>query len=198
MGITSWFWGPPSKPATPPSPPPELAPPPPPPPAAIEPSTPAPTRLPESIRLRKQITFLLSGSVFLLLSMGLTRRALHRRYKSVIPSYYTPNTSSSAPVSGALDALEALNLATVNVAAFGMFAVGAGMFMLDVSNIEELQEKMRASADVQALEKEAEEEFEEWIVGVLARKEKKEEVRRRVLEELEREKGKDRGFISES
>ena len=89
------------------------------------------------------------------------------------------------PPSGPLEALEALNLATINVAAFAIALVGGGMFAMDVCNIEELRRKVRGDdgmggelmgekwKEMKRLEKEAEEEMEEWMVTVLARKELK-------------------------
>lgn len=87
-------------------------------------------------------------------------------------------------MNGAIDAIEALNLATLNTVAFAMLLVGGGMFALDVCSVGELRMKARASGDWSETQRAAEEEFEEWVVGVLARKEMKEEVKRRVEREM--------------
>lgn len=58
------------------------------------------------------------------------------------------------------------------------------MFSLDVCNVQELRERVRGNTEWGVAQREAEEEFEEWVAGVLARKEIKEEVKRRVEREL--------------
>ncbi|KAI5846525.1 hypothetical protein DFP73DRAFT_593598 [Morchella snyderi] len=166
--------------------------PPPPPPTPSPPTETAPAAAPrptEARRQLKQLTLLLSGSAFLALSILTTRRTLAQRRLALTPPFYHPNTRPPlVPPNGALDALQALNLATLNTTAFAIFLVGGGMVALDVCTLEELRERARKTAAVGEAEREAEEEFEEWLVGVLARKEKKEEVRRRVKEEMERER----------
>lgn len=62
------------------------------------------------------------------------------------------------------------------------------MFALDVCTLEELRQRVKEKTEWTEEQRAAEEEFEEWIVGVLARKERKEEIRKRVLEEVEVEK----------
>lgn len=58
------------------------------------------------------------------------------------------------------------------------------MFSLDVCNLQELRDRVQSSTDWGETQKAAEEEFEEWVVGVLARKELKDEVKRRVEKEV--------------
>ncbi|RPB04087.1 hypothetical protein L873DRAFT_1840591 [Choiromyces venosus 120613-1] len=155
--------------------------------------SPPPSTLPEPTRLRRQLTLLLGGTTFLALSIALTRRTIHRRKLSLVPKYYHPNNRPPTnPPNGALDALEALNLATLNTLSFGMTLVGGGMFAMDVCSLQELRERVHAGmGGKDAAAREAEEEFEEWLASVLARKERKEEVRRMVEREMKeaREKG---------
>lgn len=93
------------------------------------------------------------------------------------------------PPSGALDAVEALNLATLNTFSFAMMLVGGGMFALDVASVDELRGKVRErTGGGEKANREAEEEFEEWVVSVLARKERRDAVKR--LVEREKEEGK--------
>lgn len=149
------------------------------------PSTGPPPPPTEAARLGKQLTLLFGGSAFLALSIAVTRRSVHKRRIGMIPAFYHPNTRPPAvPVNGAIDAIEALNLATLNTVAFAMLLVGGGMFALDVCSVGELRVKARASGDWSETQRAAEEEFEEWVVGVLARKEMKEEVKRRVEKEM--------------
>lgn len=137
--------------------------------------------LTEAARLRKQVTLMLGGGALLALSVAVTRRSVYRRRLAQVPAFYRPNTRPpSVPPNGAMDALDALGLATLNTGAFAVLLVGGGMLVLDVCNVEELRVRTRASAEWKETQREAEEEFEEWMVGVLARKEVREEARRRV------------------
>jgi len=106
----------------------------------------------------------------------------------MIPPYYHPNNVAPInPPSGALDAVEALQLATLNVFSVAMLLVGGGAFAMDVSTLDELRAKFKSTEMGEEWEKQqkaAEEEFEEWIVGVLARKDLKEKVKREVEKEL--------------
>ena len=75
-----------------------------------------------------------------------------------------------------------------------MTLVGGTLFALDVCTIEELRRRFRDEdglggellgegwKEIKRKEKEAEEEFEEWMVNVLARKEVKERALRRAQE----------------
>lgn len=78
-------------------------------------------------------------------------------------------------MNGAIEAFEALNLATLNVCAGGMAATGAVLYALDVNSIEDLRRFVRGGWSGTAGEKsktdqELEEDLEEWIVMVLGRK----------------------------
>ena len=109
------------------------------------------------------MTLLLGGTTFLALSIALTRRAIHRRKLSLVPKYYHPNNRPPAnPPNGAVDALEALNLATLNTLSFGMMLVGGGMFAMDVCSLEELRGRVHEGMGGRdAAAREAEEEFED-------------------------------------
>ncbi|KAI5801673.1 hypothetical protein DFH27DRAFT_64897 [Peziza echinospora] len=201
-----------------------ISPPPPPPPPPTQPTTttpspisttsdsslpaqPAPSPpLPESVRLRRQLTLLLAGPLFLSCSLLVTRRSLARKYLSTIPPRFHSNQHPPLlPPNGAMDAFEALNLATLNVAGFAVTLVGGAMFALDVCNVEELRTRLKgddglggdmmpeAYKELKRKEREAEEEMEEWMVQILARKEVKERAKveaGRILKEME---GLDKG-----
>ena len=76
-------------------------------------------------------------------------------------------------------ALEALSLATINVLSWGMVALGAGLWRWDVRSTDEMRRIIRGSMgmDPRMSDKQAEEDMEEWMVSVLARREEKERVR---------------------
>ena len=139
---------------------------------------------------------MVAGPVFLCASLLVTRRALRRRYLATAPAHFHSNQHPPVgpPPSGATEALEALNLATLNITAAAMTLVGGTLFALDVCTIEELRRRFRDEdglggellgegwKEIKRKEKEAEEEFEEWMVNVLARKEVKERALRRAQE----------------
>ncbi|KAF3903358.1 hypothetical protein AA313_de0210128 [Arthrobotrys entomopaga] len=131
-------------------------------------------------RARKQLTLYFAGATFLLLSMTVARRSTRRRALATIPKYYTPNTrASELNFNGGVDAFEALNIATLGVMSVGMLTVGTGMYILDVVNVEEMRRLVRARYGLEGRKSEmdVEEELEEWVASVLARKEKKEKER---------------------
>jgi hypothetical protein len=76
-------------------------------------------------------------------------------------------------VNGAMEAFEALNIATINVLSAGMMATGGLIWAFDISSLEDMRSKVRktmggnGSSEDQA----AEEELEEWFASVLSRKE---------------------------
>lgn len=87
-------------------------------------------------------------------------------------------------MNGAIEAFEALNIATVNVTSFAMMVAGGLLWAFDISSLEDLRRKVRGGMGVDGSgrsEREAEEEMEEWLATVLARREEK--VRRRGGEE---------------
>lgn len=96
--------------------------------------------------------------------------------------------------------MEALSLATANLAGFAMMMVGGVGWAADISGVEELRRKVRGGLGVDGSgrsERDVEEEFEEWVAGVLERKERKEEGRRRGRgdgegEVVRNERGKER------
>lgn len=143
------------------------------------PKTPAPAEQQSSIfsaRSRKQLSLFFAGASFFALSTLVTRRALVRRYKASLPRFYQPSNQPSGNVNGALEAFEALNIATINVLSVGMMASGGLLWAFDISTTDELRRKIRGGMGIdgpEGSEKNAEEDIEEWIATVLARKEEK-------------------------
>ncbi|KAK5240225.1 hypothetical protein LTR16_010951, partial [Cryomyces antarcticus] len=113
------------------------------------------------------------------------------------PNFYAPSNRPAPDVNGAIEAFEALNLATINVVSFGMMMTGGLLWSYDISSLEDLRRKVRGGLGVDGSgksERDAEEEMEEWLATVLARKEDKEKRRKRegVVEE-ERPRTNERG-----
>lgn len=195
--ISSWLpWG--SSPTPAPPPPAAIPPPPPAPPVVSIPvpaaaaTTPPAEPMSETKRVLRQVTLPVLGGAFLLLSVGLTRRSTAKRIKAMIPPYYHPNNQPPLnPPNGAFDAVEALQLATLNVFSVAMLMVGGGAFAMNVSTIDELREKFKVTdmgEEWEGQKQAAEEEFEEWVVSVLARKELKDKVKSDFENELAKQK----------
>lgn len=96
--------------------------------------------------------------------------------------------------SGAILAFEALSLATINVFSWAMIGVGSVLWMTDIRGMDDLRRRVRGGLGIDGsgrTEEQVEEEMEEWLVGVLARKEDKERARARGVDLVVRdEKGR--------
>ena len=146
-----------------------------------------------SARSRRQLGFFLAGAGFCVMSVLVTRRALVRRYKAMIPPFYHPN-SQPRHVNGAAEATQALGLASLNVCSFAVMATGGTLWAFDIANLEELRRKIRGGLGADGsgkTEREAEEEMEEWLAAVLSRKEEKE--RRKTAADAKRNTTNERG-----
>ena len=135
-----------------------------------------------SPRSRKQLGLFFGGASFFLLSTVITRRSLVRRYKAITPKFYQPNTRPNTTFNAGLEAFEALNLATVNVCSLAMMVAGGTLWAFDISSMDDMRRKIRGGLGVDGSgrsEKDAEEEMEEWLATVLARKEEKERKRKK-------------------
>ena len=134
-----------------------------------------------SARSRRQLTLFFAGATFFVLSTVVTRRSLRRRYLAIVPHFYQPsNGPPRVPVNGALEAFEALNIATINVTSIMMMVTGGFLWAFDISTLEELRGKLRGGLGVDGSgrgETDIEEELEEWPAIVLESKKEKEEKR---------------------
>ena len=145
-------------------------------------STPAPgaATTPESQsmffspRSRRQLGLFAAGAGFFALSTVITRRSIVRRYKASTPKFYHPSNHANYEINGALEAFEALNIATVNVLSVGMMLSGGLLWAFDISSLEDIRKKVRRTnmgVNTIRTDQDAEEEIEEWFASVLARKE---------------------------
>ncbi|KAI9882768.1 MAG: hypothetical protein M1823_005480 [Watsoniomyces obsoletus] len=136
-----------------------------------------------SPRSRRQLSIFVAGATFLFISTAITRRSLYRRYKATLPAFYHFNNRPTIPISGASEALEALNIATINVFSVSLMVTGGMMWAYDISSLEDLRRKVRAGMGVRGTEQDADEEIEEWMASVLSRKDDREKRRRREEED---------------
>jgi hypothetical protein len=135
-----------------------------------------------------------AGTVFFAFSLLITRRAFARRRLAANPAFYTNapahNAQQATKVSGAIEAFEALNIATVNLLSLSMMATGGALWYLDINSMSDARRVLRGGLGVDGSgrdEKEVEEEFEEWMATVLSRKEAK-----GTKVQLKNERGKER------
>jgi hypothetical protein len=141
-----------------------------------------------------------AGCAFFALSLLITRRSFARRRILAHPAVPLSEISRPAPttkphVSPALEAFEALNIATINVLSLATLSTGAALWYLDINSMEDARRKLRGGLGVDGTgrdEKQAEEEFEEWMASVLSRKEGREKGRREGGEGGERERERER------
>ena len=110
--------------------------------------------------------------------MLITRRAFARR--RVAAAFYTNtpghNAEAASRFNAPMEAVEALSLATVNVLSTTMMATGGALWYLDINSMADARRLVRGGLGVDGSgksEKEAEEEFEEWLATTLARKDAK-------------------------
>ncbi|KAJ5594379.1 uncharacterized protein N7459_000587 [Penicillium hispanicum] len=141
-------------------------------------------------RDRTNLKLLLGGMAFFTLSLLVTRRANQKKRIACIPPFYTGSIYFQPKVNGAGEALEALNLATINVLSFGMMATGAVMCALDVNGIEDARRVMRTaiegSTDGTGKSDEVlEQEVTEWVTSVLGDRFQKQLEKERAKKQLE-------------
>lgn len=118
--------------------------------------------------------------MFFAFSLLITRRAFARKRFASNPAFYANAPAHQAEqaqkVSGPMEAMEALNLATINVLSLTMMATGGALWFLDINSVADARRLIRGGPGVDGTgrsEKDAEEDFEEWMATVLARKEAK-------------------------
>lgn len=126
-----------------------------------------------SPRSRRQLGLFAAGVGFFAISSVITRRSIVRRYKATVPKFYQPSNQPGTQVNGAMEAFEALNIATVNVFSVGMMLTGGLLWAFDIASLDDMRSKVRTNLGVDPIrtDQDAEAEIEEWFATVLARKE---------------------------
>ena len=132
-----------------------------------------------SPRSRRQLGLFFGGAAFFAFSTLITRRSLARRYRTSIPAFYQPSNRPHGQANGAMEGFEALNIATINVTSFAMMATGGLLWAFDISSLADMRMKVRGAMGVpDRPDQDADEEMEEWLATVLARKDEKERRKR--------------------
>jgi hypothetical protein len=150
----------------------------PPAPSSSAPSAPA-TQAPAIVdngffsrRSMQQFSIFAAGAGFLFFSTMVTRRSIARKKLASLPKFYSPSHAAAGKQGnpeGNLIALEALNLATLNVMSAGIMTMGGIAWAFDLSSIEDLRERTRRTLHGEAgnIDEKAEREFEEWAAKIL-------------------------------
>ncbi|KAM3513568.1 hypothetical protein MY11210_002763 [Beauveria gryllotalpidicola] len=129
-------------------------------------------------RHAKQLSLVLLGASFLCASALITRRAVLRRQAEFVPRFFhysrlAPGSVDSAARSSL--AAQALGLATLNVAAFGVLLVGGTAWGFDLCSVAELQARTRMAVrrtgggGVLGEEEEEEREVDRMVMGLMER-----------------------------
>jgi hypothetical protein len=123
-----------------------------------------------SRRSRRQLTLFLAGASFSLLSATITRRAVLRRTRWARPLYFHSNQAPPPPerqVNGALEALEALGVATVTAVSWTAMLTGGLLWALDVDGLVELRTRVRARLGLdEGVQDEAQREVDAFVEAV--------------------------------
>ncbi|CAI6335593.1 unnamed protein product [Periconia digitata] len=106
---------------------------------------PTPWTSPRSLR---QLSIFCLGATAFLASTALTRRSIHRRSLRLKPQHFSPNTNPHEHFSPLQDAIQALNLATLNCVSVGIMGLGGTLWAFDVSGLSEAREALRKRLDL--------------------------------------------------
>jgi hypothetical protein len=123
-----------------------------------------------SQRARRQLGLFFAGAGFVALSTIVTRRALLRRYRATVPRFYQPSNRPNKITNGYMEALEALNLATVNVLSYAMMLGGGVLYAFDISSLDDMRRNVRSkmgNGDGAEVNEEEEKEIEKFFVDIL-------------------------------
>jgi hypothetical protein len=127
-----------------------------------------------------------AGALFFAFSLLITRRAFNRRRLASKAAFWqnAPDhiAQHSKQINGTLEALEALNLATINVLSLAVMGSGAALWYMDVNSLSELRQRLKVGTVEDGTEgtKTAEREFQEWLEK--ADGEAKMELKKKVLQ----------------
>ncbi|KAK3112934.1 hypothetical protein LTR53_010274 [Teratosphaeriaceae sp. CCFEE 6253] len=158
-----------------------------------------PRRINAAHRQRRQDALLYGGAFFTLLSLVVTRRSLKRKALA-FPKTFEPSNAPPPKSDGAMDAAEALGLATLTTFSVAMLGAGAMAKWFDIADIEDLRDGVRRGVgfDVYGGDSEADKELEGWVAEVLARKDGEGGITESIaaklkeLDELDKRKGSKR------
>ena len=106
-----------------------------------------------SPRSLKQLSIFFLGAACFLGSTTITRKAIYRRNLRLAPKFYDPNTNPHEHFSPLRDAIQALNLATMNCVSLGIMGVGGTFWAFDTSGLREMRQSLRGHLGYQHFDK---------------------------------------------
>ncbi|ATY59997.1 hypothetical protein A9K55_005708 [Cordyceps militaris] len=128
-------------------------------------------------RQAKQLSLLVLGAGFMAASVAVTRRAVVRRQLEAVPRFFHSSYVAAGSVDSAARsslAAQALGLATLNVAAFGVLLVAGTAWSFDLCSVAELQARtqmvvQRRGAGSGVLAPEEEREVDNMVASFMER-----------------------------
>ena len=99
------------------------------------------------------------------------------RHRAMYPLFFRPsNIPSDVPVNPAVEAFQALSIASFQVGSWSVMLGGGLFWAFDISTVNDLRQRVREGIGIQPQGKgprEVEQEFEEWLAETLQRREEK-------------------------
>jgi hypothetical protein len=144
-----------------------------------------------SARSRRQLGLFFAGSTFVVLSSLITRRAVVRRHQLTRPAFFHPsNMPPITSINGALEALDALGIATINVFSYGIMLGGGLLWAFNISTLAEFKDRMKMPLDLKSGEEtgdKSEDGAGTWLAAAIVLKEEEERQNRARKEEISKE-----------
>ncbi|RKF61143.1 hypothetical protein OnM2_044003 [Erysiphe neolycopersici] len=128
-----------------------------------------------SSRSLRQFGIYTAGAGLFVASMAITRRSIMRKYHRDIPKFFASSYPANIEVNGAMDALEALNLATINICSVALMTTGGMLWAFDISSLDDVKKRRQMNAIRQAdparSDELSEKVIEDWLTSLFERKE---------------------------
>ena len=135
-----------------------------------------------SPRSRRQLGLFFAGSTFVVLSSLITRKSVLRRYQLPRPAFFHPsNMPPVTPINTALEALDALGIATINVFSYGIMFGGGLLWAFNISTLAELRNRVKMPVDLDSgaeTGNKLEDGAETWLAAAIVIKEEEERQKR--------------------
>ncbi|KAG5926055.1 hypothetical protein E4U42_003689 [Claviceps africana] len=140
-------------------------------------------------RQARQLGLFFAGAGFMAASVAVTRRSVLRRQLESFPRFYSSNRVMPRLDSGegSLMAVQALGLATLNVASFGILLTGGIAWSFDLCDVRDLRVRTQAALRRPGTSSEEDEKEMEQMVGSILEKLGMQEWREQLEEEVARE-----------
>ncbi|KAI6247305.1 hypothetical protein HI914_04207 [Erysiphe necator] len=126
-------------------------------------------------RSLRQFSIFAAGAGLFAVSMAITRRSIVRKYHKDIPKFFNSSYPRNIEINGAMDALEALNLATLNICSVALMTTGGMLWALDISSLDDVKKRryINTTKQTDPTQKDvlSEQVIEDWLTSLFERKE---------------------------